>query len=116
MRCCRARSAPIHCCVDEYLWTFSRGNRRLEIRRREAGDGQILEVTGGDSPGSTTFPDVAALVAHQSRFEAFLLKDGWSFLGFAPERRTHDDRRNARRSTPDRRRWWTDAEFRRREE
>jgi hypothetical protein len=102
--------------VDEYVWTYARGTQRLEIRRRETGDGHLLVVTGGDSPSSTTFRDMAALVEQQIRFEGFLIKDGWSFIGFVPERRTHADRRNAPRPTPDRRRWWSDAEFRRRQE
>ena len=107
--------APILSAVDEYVWTYSRGNQRIEIRRREAKDGHLLEVTGGDSPSSTAFHDLAALVEHQIRFEGFLIKDGWSFVGFEPERRTQAERRQTRRATPDRRRWWTDAEFRRRQ-
>src|SRR5947209_2548210 len=114
---CR-RSCPhrYNCGVDEYIWTFSRGNRRIEVRRRATEAGHLLVVTGGDSPGSTAFRDMAALVAHQTRFEGFLIKDGWSFIGFEPERRTQADRRRTPRPAPDRRRWWSDVEFRRREE
>ena len=102
--------------MDEYVWTYTRGNQRIEVRRREDGDSRFLVVTGSDSLSSTAFPDMAALVAHQIRFEAFLIKDGWSFASFVPERRTQADRRKNARATPDRRRWWSDAEFRRRQE
>ena len=102
--------------MDEYVWIYARGNQRIEVRRRETEDGHLLVVTGGDSPSSTAFRDVAALVAHQIEFEGFLIKDGWSFIGFAPERRTQADRRTIPRPTLDRRRWWRDAEFRRRQE
>ena len=115
-RRCRARPRRYNCGVDAYVWTFSRGNRRLEIRRRTTGVAHLLEVTGGDSPSSTTFRDMAALVAHQIQFEEFLIKDGWAFIAFEPERRTQADRRKTPRPTPDRRRWWSDAEFRRRQD
>jgi hypothetical protein len=102
--------------VDEHVWIYARGSQRIEVRRRETENSHVLVVTGGDSPSSTAFRDMAALVAHQIRFEGFLIKDGWSFIGFVPERRTQADRRKTSRPTPGRRRWWSDAEFRRRQE
>ena len=96
------------------VWTFVRGHRRLEVRREETPDGPLLVVVGGDAPGSTAFPDMPTLVRQQSRLEATLLDAGWSFVSFEPERRSHAERRAAKRDTLDRRRWWTDPDFRKR--
>jgi hypothetical protein len=41
--------------------------------------------------------------------EAFLLKSGWSFVEFSPERRRGSERRRLPRLLGDRRRWWTDG-------
>jgi hypothetical protein len=97
------------------VWTFARGPHRLEIRREETSDGPSLVVAGGDAPGSTTFANIAALLHQQSKLEAALLDAGWSLTGFAPERRSHAERRAAKRDTFDRRRWWTDPAFRKRQ-
>jgi hypothetical protein len=101
--------------VDEYVWTFARGDEWLEVRRRKTPDGCLFEVIGGDSPESIAFRDMAGLVAHQSRFESYLIRDGWSFVGFVPERRKQPERRLAPRPAEDRWRWWSSAEFRRRQ-
>jgi len=96
------------------VWTFGRGPHRLEIQREDTSDGALLVVSGGDAPGSTLFPNIAALIRYQTQFEAALLDAGWSLVAFAPERRSHVERRAARRDTFDRRRWWTDPAFRNR--
>jgi hypothetical protein len=95
--------------VDDFTWTFSRAEQTLEIRRTPVADGHRLAITGDGSPRSFFFGDMAALVAFQSDMEAFLLKTGWSFLKFSPERRTGVDRRGWPRLT-ERRRWWTDGQ------
>jgi len=41
--------------------------------------------------------------------ETFLLRTGWTFASFSPERRIPLDRRTFPRITSDRRRWWTDG-------
>jgi hypothetical protein len=94
------------------LWTFGRGLDRIEIQREDTSDGPMLVVAGGDAPGSTLFPDIAALIRYQTQFEAALLDAGWSLIAFEPERRSHAERRAAKRDTFDRRRWWTDPAFR----
>ena len=96
------------------VWTFARDHLRLEVRREETPQGLLLVVTGAEGPASTEFPDVAALIQHQSRMEATLLDAGWSLVSFEPERRSHAERRAATRDTFDRRRWWTDPDFRNR--
>ena len=97
------------------VWTFGRRGQQVEIRREQTPDGMLLVVQGGDAPGSTAFTSMAALIGQQSRLEAMLIDEGWSLIGFEPERRSHEERRAAKRDTLDRRRWWTDAEFRRRQ-
>ena len=99
-----------------YVWTFGRGDRRLDIRRLQTAEGTVLEVYGGDAPGTTVFKDMAALVAYQSRLESTLIDGGWTLISFSPERRSQTERRVAARPTLDRRRWWSDPEFRRRKE
>jgi hypothetical protein len=99
----------------DYLWTFGRGVQRVEIRRYISPNGPILEVVGGDAPGTTAFNDMAGLVAYQSALETRLLASGWTLIAFSPERRSGKERRAAARGQADRRRWWTDAEFRRRD-
>lgn len=100
------------------VWTFVRRHQTVEIRREESPGGRpLLVVIGGDAAGTTEFRDLAALVQQQSRLEEMLLDSGWSLASFEPERRSHADRRAHARDTVDRRRrWWTDPEFRKREE
>jgi hypothetical protein len=95
--------------VDDYIWTFSRGEQQLQIRRRPVPDGHMLEMTSDDGPPrSYFFADFTALVVFQSDMEAFLLRTGWSFVAFTPERRAGVDRRGWPR-LDERRRWWTDG-------
>jgi hypothetical protein len=94
--------------VDEHNWIFGRNDQRLEIGRTDVANGVLLSVTGDGSPRSFFFSDVMALVTFQSDMEAFLLKTGWTFLEFVPDRRAGRDRRGWPRIT-ERRRWWTDG-------
>ena len=96
------------------VWTFARANQRLVVCREETDEGPLLIVAGGDAPGSTLFSNLAALIKSQSQLEAVLIDAGWSLISFEPERRSHADRRAVQRETFDRRRWWTDPEFRQR--
>jgi len=96
------------------VWTFVRGQDRLEVRREKTERGALLVVTGAHpASGSTAFPSLMALIKQQSQLEATLLDMGWSLASFEPERRSHVERRGAQRDTLDRRRWWTDPAFRR---
>jgi hypothetical protein len=95
--------------VDEYIWTFSRGEQQLQIRRTPAAAGHLLEMTTDGLPHSYFFGDFTKLLVFQSDMEAFLLKTGWSFVAFAPERRLGIDRRGWPR-LDERRRWWTDGQ------
>lgn len=109
-----ADSSPSPRPPSTMVWTFGRAQQRLEVRREETDQGLLLVVVGGDAPGSTLFSNLAALIKSQSQLEARLIDAGWSLISFEPERRSHDDRRAVPRESFDRRRWWTDPEFRRR--
>jgi len=96
--------------VETWTWTFERNADRLDIRRSAVdADGSVrLIVTVDGSPRSYPFNDLPAAIRFQSDMEDFLLKTGWSFVQFVPERRTGRDRRDFPRLS-ERRRWWTDG-------
>jgi hypothetical protein len=100
--------------VSELTWTFVRGEddqERLTIAQGLGVDSHDprLTVTLNDLPRSYSFSDVTAARRFQTDMEAFLLRSGWSFIEFSPERRAGAERRRAPRILGDRRRWWTDG-------
>ena len=94
--------------MNQGTWTFVREHHRLDVAQQKAGEGWVLVITRNDSPSSYEFSSLTALSRFQSDMEAFLLKTGWRFLEFAPERRRGRDRRTFPR-IEERRRWWTDG-------
>jgi hypothetical protein len=99
--------------VGQPAWTFVRGDEGEErltiVRDTEISPPCVrLIVTVAGAARSFDFADLAAAVAFQSDMEAFLLKSGWAFIEFSPERRTGIDRRHGPRLW-ERRRWWTDG-------
>lgn len=96
--------------VEEPTWVFKRGNQHLELSRRETDGGILLVMFGDGAPRSYRFNEMMALVNFQCDMEALLLKTGWSFVSFSPERRTGKERRTWPRLT-ERRRWWTDGQL-----
>ena len=96
--------------VDEPTWVFERGTQHLELRRRETEEGIFLIIVGDGAPRSYRFDEMMALVNFQCDMESLLLKTGWSFIQFSPERRTGKERRTWPRMT-ERRRWWTDGQL-----
>ena len=95
--------------MDHGVWTFSRGNDTLEIRRHTLDDGVVLAIGGDGEPRSYFFRDRDRLETFQRDMETLLLKTGWMFVGFSPDRRNGRDRRGWPRRSDDRRRWWTDG-------
>ena len=81
------------------VWAFARkGSRMAVIRRDDAGDVKLVIAAGGRAPKTYSFDEEARLNSFQSDMQEFLLRTGWSFLGFRPERRGQfRDRRNAGR-------------------
>lgn len=79
------------------------------LRREETAEGVNLTVEGEGIPRIYAFPDIVRLVKFQSDMEAFLLRTGWQFIAFSPDRRVKADRREMPRLANDRRRWWTDG-------
>src|SRR5262245_29333604 len=95
--------------MDYGVWQFTRGAERLQITRQALDDGTALIVGSGPSPRSYFFSDPARLETFQGDMETLLLKTGWTFVEFAPDRRAGGDRRGFPRRANDRRRWWTDG-------
>jgi hypothetical protein len=94
--------------VDVHSWIFVRGDARLEISREERGTGVNLIVSGEGVPRAFAFTSLERLVRFQSDMEALLLRTGWTFSRFVPERRSLRERRAFPRLL-ERRRWWTDG-------
>lgn len=103
------RHHPITVGVELPRWTFGRGADRLVLTREETAHGVNLIVGGEGVPRVYSFSDLAPLVRFQSDMESFLLRTGWQFIDFAPDRRSGVDRRDFPRIANDRRRWWTDG-------
>jgi hypothetical protein len=104
--------APIRCNVTqtvETAWTFERQGERLVLYREETANGvNLVVVSENGVPRSYPFDTMDRLVAFQSDMETLLVRTGWSFVAFTPDRRTGRDRRGMPREV-ERRRWWTDG-------
>jgi hypothetical protein len=94
--------------MDEAVWTFRRRSEQLQLRREETPTGVHLVIVENGTHRSFAFTGLDRLIAFQSDMEAFLIRTGWTFAAFAPDRRTGRDRRQMPRLT-ERRRWWTDG-------
>ena len=101
--------------MDHGVWTFVRGNDALEITREELDDGTTLVISGDGTPRSYFFREDHRLETFQRDMETLLLKTGWTFKGYEPDRRAGGDRRGWPRRANDRRRWWTDGAVKRQE-
>jgi hypothetical protein len=99
---------PITRTVETLVWTFVRGEERLELCREETRTGINLVVAGSGVPRTIAFSTLERLVSFQSDMETLLLRTGWHFTAFSPEQRSATDRRGFPRIT-ERRRWWTDS-------
>lgn len=96
--------------VSTTTWAFKRAGQRLTIRRDETPDGALLTIFNGSTDArSFRFADRDALIAFQSDMEKLLIRTGWSFAEFSPQRRAGTERREWPRMLGDRRRWWTDG-------
>jgi len=96
--------------VEHTVWTFARGDELLRISRQPVEDGTMLVVAGDGAPRSYFFRDLTRLEIFQRDMETLLLKTGWSFRVYSPDRRGRRDRRGWPRPANDRRRWWTDGQ------
>lgn len=96
--------------MEHPVWTFVRGDERLTITRQNADNGVLLVVAGDGAPRSYHFKELGRLEVFQRDMETLLLKTGWSFSVYSPDRRRGRDRRSWPRRANDRRRWWTDGQ------
>lgn len=95
--------------MEHPVWTFARGEELLTISREVTEEGIMLVVSGHGTPRSYFFRDADRLDVFQRDMEMLLLKTGWTFRVYAPDRRAGGDRRGFPRRNNDRRRWWTDG-------
>jgi hypothetical protein len=95
--------------MEHGVWTFVRGNDTLEITREDLEDGITLVIAGDGTPRSYFFRETHRLETFQRDMETLLLKTGWTFQNYEPDRRSGRDRRGWPRRSNDRRRWWTDG-------
>ena len=86
-----------------------RGTATLEIIREQMDDGVVLVIAGEAAPRSYFFRESERLEVFQKDMETLLLKTGWTFVAYSPNRRAGGDRRGWPRRANDRRRWWTDG-------
>ena len=100
--------APIPRLVEGPTWVFEREQDRVEVHRRDEETGPILVIATAGIPRSYQFDSMTSLINFQCDMEALLLKTGWSFVEFRPERRSGRERRLFPRLR-ERRRWWTDG-------
>jgi hypothetical protein len=94
--------------VDTRSWTFVRGDERLTLFHDDARSGVNLTVAGTGTPRTIHFSTLERCVRFQADMETFLLRTGWIFSEFSPERRSGAERRGLPRIA-ERRRWWTDS-------
>src|SRR5262249_22799465 len=95
--------------MDHGVWKFVRGNDTLEITREDLEDGITLVIAGDGTPRSYFFRETHRLETFQRDMETLLLKTGWTFQRYEPDRRSGRDRRGWPRRSNDRRRWWADG-------
>jgi hypothetical protein len=98
---------------DVRVRTFAKGGDELTVEEWVERENVLVTLTRADEKGAETvhayeFPNQAAAEQFHAKLETTLLEFGWSFVGYLPERRTHEDRRQRLRNS-DRRRWWTDG-------
>lgn len=93
---------------DDPTWTFAREVDELTLVRPKHSHGLLLVVTTNGSSRTFTFPSETATEKFKADMETLLLRTGWSFVGFTPDRRGRRDRRTFPRPI-ERRRWWTDG-------
>ena len=98
---------------DVRVRTFAKGGDELTVEEWVERETVLVTLTRADEKGAETvhayeFPNQAAAEQFHAKLETTLLEFGWSFVGYLPERRTHEDRRQRLRNS-DRRRWWTDG-------
>jgi hypothetical protein len=99
---------PITSTVETQVWTFVRGEERLELSREETRTGVDLIVVSAGGLRTIHFATLGSVAQFQADMETLLLRTGWSFSEFSPERRSGAERRGFPRLA-ERRRWWTDS-------
>jgi hypothetical protein len=96
------------------LWTFLKGGDELTVQHA-VDDGRVTVTirhdreTGGETVRVHHFASQSAADEFHASFDASLLKFGWVFIGYLPNRRLSTDGRENSDHAADRRRWWTNG-------
>lgn len=98
---------------DVRIWTFAKGTDELTVEQWLEGTAVLVTLTRVSESGERTvhayeFPDQSTADVFHASLDQSMLEFGWSFVGYLPQRRSHEDRRQQLRDH-DRRRWWTDG-------
>ena len=95
------------------LWTFLKGGDEITVEHA-AYEGRVTVTVrhdreiDGDTVRVHHFPTESAADDFHANFDASLLKFGWVFIGYLPNRR-HSIDHPENTDPADRRRWWTDG-------
>lgn len=102
-----------NCHYDVRVWTFAKGGDEVTVEQWAEPETVVVVITreyetGAQTVHSYEFAEHSSAEQFHANLDEALLKFGWSFVGYLPQRRTHEERRQRLRSS-DRRRWWTDG-------
>jgi hypothetical protein len=76
------------------VWTFARGDERLQLRHGKTEEGLLLIEHHDDLPErSFFFQDLPPLLLFEKELIARLQQTGWTIIEFSPDRRTSAERR-----------------------
>jgi hypothetical protein len=85
-RCAAGRFANVTAMT--LRWRFERGGDWIEISREAAANARQLEIAGANAAQRAIgFATHQELIAFQSGFEDHLVKTGWHYVSFSPDRR-----------------------------
>jgi len=75
-------------------WRFERGADWIEISREATPNARQLDISGANAASRViAFSVHQELIEFQSGFEDHLLKTGWHYVSFSPDRRNEPRRR-----------------------
>ena len=107
------RAEETDCHYDVRIWTFAKGADELTVEQWTEHETVLITLTRASGTGQETvhayeFTDQPAANEFHENLDKAMLNFGWSFVGYLPQRRSHEDRRQHLRGS-ERRRWWTDG-------
>jgi hypothetical protein len=81
-------------CRPDAIWTFSRNDELLQLRRVRTEEGRfVVERQDGFRDRAFLFADIAQLIQFENERIRSLTDSGWALVDFWPERRSGVERR-----------------------